>query len=111
MKIKKSFNRTNAKTGVVRIRRDSYSTVNGYTKVNSWWDIRAKVWKRDMGQCVDHKRRGVIVPAKDVHHIIAISKGGTTTMGNLISLCAACHIRRHPQNRELKKYHDKRSIK
>lgn len=107
VRVKTSFNRTSSKTGVVKIRRDSYATVNGYTKVNSWWDLRAKAWKRDGGKCVDHRLRGQVIAAKDVHHIVPLSRGGTNSLSNLISLCANCHIRRHPQNRELKKYHNK----
>lgn len=83
-------------SGVSRIRRDTYNTVNGFSKVGSWWTIRAEVWKRDKGKCVDCQRRGFATPAKEVHHIIALSRGGTTTKGNLICLCQQCHDRRHP---------------
>jgi 5-methylcytosine-specific restriction endonuclease McrA len=105
MQIRRASVRTSTKTGVARIKRESYATVNGFSKKNSWWDIRKQVWKRDGGQCVDHKRRGIIVAATDVHHIIPLSRGGTTTMSNLISLCENCHERRHPGNNHLKQYH------
>jgi len=83
-------------SGVSRIRRDTYATVNGFSKKNAWWEIRAKVWKRDRGLCVDCARRGLVIKGKDCHHIIALSRGGTTTMPNLVTLCETCHDRRHP---------------
>ncbi len=86
---------TKSASGVSKIRRASYNTVNGFSKKSAWWEIRAAVWKRDQGHCVDHKRRGKIVPGKEVHHIIRLSAGGTTTMANLITLCEECHNRRH----------------
>lgn len=105
MQIRRASVRTSTKTGVARIKRDTYATHNGMSKKNSWWEIRAQVWKRDNGKCVDHKRRGQIVAATEVHHLIPLSRGGTTTMGNLACLCDTCHERRHPHNNHLKNYH------
>lgn len=107
MKIKTSSNRFNSKTGVVKIVRASYSTKAGHTQVNSWWELRKKAWTRDQGKCVDHRRRGILVTATDVHHIVPLARGGTNTMSNLICLCDTCHIKRHPQNNHLKTYHRK----
>ena len=89
------FRRTTSKAlfgGTKRIRRDGYS--NDKTK---WWDIRKEVFDRDGGKCQD-RRGGVKCGAKgvDVHHIIPLSRGGTTSKANLITVCKACHDRRHP---------------
>lgn len=83
------------KSGVKKIRRDTYNTVNGMSKKNGWWEISAAVRKRDNNQCVDCRLRGILTKCKDVHHLIPLSRGGTTTMGNLMCLCATCHEKRH----------------
>lgn len=82
--------------GVASIRRDSYSTINGFNKKNSWWELRNEVWKRDRGLCQSlingkfcHR------PGKEVHHIVPLTSGGTNTKSNLIVLCLDCHNRRH----------------
>ena len=96
-----------SKSGVVKIIRASYSTVQGFTKKNSWWEIRDKVFKRDNGKCVPCARAGKSIPGTDVHHIRSLAKGGTTTMANLITLCGTCHEKRHPENKSLKAYHNR----
>ena len=83
-------------SGVVKIRRDSYNTVNGFSQKNAWWDIVAKVRKRANGMCEAHisgKRCGA--KGNECHHIIPLARGGTTTMPNLIYLCESCNNRRH----------------
>lgn len=94
MWITKARSRTGA-SGVAKIKRHSYNTVNGTSAKSAWWEIRAKVFKRDGGQCVPCARLGRLVPGSEVHHIIALESGGTTTMANLLTLCKACHDKRH----------------
>lgn len=79
--------------GVKKIRRDGYSNAN--TKV-LWWDIRKEVFKRDGGKC-RARINGIPCgkPGKEVHHIVPLNRGGTTTKSNLITLCQDCHDRRH----------------
>lgn len=81
--------------GVARIRRDSYNTKDGFSvkSGSGWWEIRAKVMKRAKNRCED---LGCSEKAEEVHHIVPLSRGGTTTMANLIALCKCCHDRRHP---------------
>lgn len=88
-----SFKRTTS--GVTKIRRDGYSTVNGFSKTNEWWAISAQVRKRSGGWCEDHMRRNLMVKGVEVHHITPLSKGGRTVMTNLLHLCEACHNKRH----------------
>jgi hypothetical protein len=88
-----SFKRT--AMGVTKIRRDGYSTVNGFSKANEWWAISAQVRKRSGGWCEDHAMRGLKVKGVEVHHIRPLSKGGRTVLSNLLHLCAECHNRRH----------------
>lgn len=99
-----SFSR-NSKSGVTRIRRDGYATVNGFSKMNSWWEISAQVRKRSRGLCEDHSSRGLSVKGVDVHHIRSLARGGRTVLSNLIHLCEACHQRRHPGNTHLREHH------
>jgi 5-methylcytosine-specific restriction endonuclease McrA len=82
-------------SGVTKIKRATYNSSDGFSVKNGWWGIRAKVWKRDRGLCVACARRDVITPGKEVHHIIPLSKGGTTAMSNLVTLCLECHTARH----------------
>ena len=83
--------------GTARIVRDNYS--NATTK---WWDIRKEVFERDSGKCQVFKGWSKCgKPAKEVHHVTPLSRGGTTTKTNLISICKDCHDARHPG-------HDKR---
>jgi len=72
--------------GVSRIVRDTYSNDS-----KSWWSVSAEVRKRDNNKCVQCDGSGKI----EVHHIVPISRGGVTTLSNLISLCETCHAKRH----------------
>ena len=75
--------------------RDTYN--NGVK--NGWWDIRKKVLARDGNKCFYCGAE-----ANEVHHLIPLSKGGTTTMTNLVSVCKSCHDKMHfhLRNRGLK---------
>ena len=88
-----TFRRT--KSGVTKIRRDGYSSVNGFSKTSEWWLISAQVRKRSQGWCEAHLRVGKKVKGKEVHHIRALSDGGRTVLSNLIHICEDCHNKRH----------------
>ena len=104
MRRKSSSNRM-SKSGVVKIRRDSYSTVAGFTKKNSWWELRDLVFKRDKGMCIACAQQGRRTSGKEVHHIVPLARGGSNTMSNLVTLCLTCHERRHVGNKHLANYH------
>lgn len=93
--VRKAASFKRSASGVTKIRRDGYSTVNGFSKANEWWAISAQVRKRSQGWCEDHLRRGAKVKGVEVHHIVALSKGGRTVLSNLIHLCEDCHNCRH----------------
>ena len=80
------------KSGVTRIVRDSYSNKNTGT---SWFDIKREVKARDKYCCVECKVPEQKGAYHDVHHIKPLSRGGTTTKPNLITLCDKCHQKRH----------------
>ena len=81
--------------GTASIRRETYSYKDGMVQNNSWWETRAAIIKRDGGLCVYHKRRGFLIKATEVHHIVPLSKGGTNAPANLVSVCEECHAARH----------------
>lgn len=81
------FNRRHvAKKYGRHLKRETYA--NGI--VNSWWSICEQVKKRDNNKCFYCGAK-----AEEVHHIIPLSRGGTTTMVNLVCVCKACHNRLH----------------
>lgn len=88
------FRRPTSRTlfnGVKKIRRDGYSN-----EKTSWWDIRKEVFARDGGKCQSRNSQGKCgKPGVDVHHVIPLSRGGTTTKSNLITVCKDCHDARH----------------
>lgn len=45
--------------------------------------------------CEECLKSGRYVPAVEVHHLIPLSNGGTHARDNLISLCHACHMKKH----------------
>ena len=93
--VRKAASFRHTKSGVTKIRRDGYSTVNGFSKNNEWWAISAQVRKRSKGMCEAHAARGLKVKGVEVHHIVPLSKGGRTVLSNLIHVCEECHNRRH----------------
>lgn len=68
---------------VKRIRRESYP--------ENWNEISAEVKKRDGNKCVCCP----CTTGLEVHHIVALSRGGTNKKTNLITLCEKCHKKRH----------------
>lgn len=83
--------------GVAKIKQHTYNSVSGMSAKSGagWWEIRNKVWKRDGGMCVPCRRLGKLVEGKEVHHIIPLSKNGTTSMANLMTVCEVHHNKRH----------------
>ena len=67
----------------------------------NWKSCRAYVWKRDGGLCVDCRKKGMITPAEEVHHVIPLTaenvKDPNISLNpeNLVSLCRECHKNRH----------------
>ena len=78
-------------SGVTRIVRDSYGPAS------NWFALVKAVRARDKNKCVFCQLRED--PQSKVyhetHHIIPLSKGGTTTMANLVTACKTCHNKRH----------------
>lgn len=64
-----------------------------------WLRKRAAVLRRDGYLCQDCKRYGRKTPATLVHHVIPFAEDAARALDekNLVSLCEACHNRRHPE--------------
>lgn len=81
-----------------RIRR---SFEEAYT--SDWDEISRKVKQRDGYRCrFCGKGYEDGVRKLEAHHIIPVSQGGKTVMGNLASCCERCHEKR-PRHGHLKK--------
>jgi len=68
-------------------RRPSASK-RGYTRL--WRKVR-RAYLRAHPLCELCLKRGLTVPAEEVHHIIPLSQGGTHAFSNLQALCKSCH--------------------
>jgi len=64
-----------------------------------WRRIRERVLKRDGYLCRTCRDKGRVTPATEVHHVIALSQGGTDDDGNLLGLCQDCHLESDAANR------------
>ncbi len=76
-----------------QFKTDHCDRINGYPP--DWKERRKKVLRRDNNQCtqcgwspLSAKRR---TRQLHVHHITAISDGGTNELTNLVTLCHICH--------------------
>lgn len=81
-------NSRRTKSGISKIKRDTYG-LNWYSKV-------AEIQKRDGNKCLDCGSREHL----HTHHIKSLNRGGLTINSNLMSLCEACHSRRHVHMRK-----------
>ena len=75
---------------------------NGMTDIHKsmrWKKKREQILRRDKYMCQDCKRYGKRVDATEVHHIKHVDEYPELAFdsSNLISLCAACHNKRHPE--------------
>ena len=83
--------------GIAKIRRETYNTVQaGFSVKSGWHEMQKRVAARSNNKC-EARINGIRCnkPGDDVHHIIPLNSGGTTTMANLIHLCVGCHAKRH----------------
>lgn len=90
--MKKPFVRINRRTKVATIQRSTYG------KKSDWYAITKEVKKRDNYTCLRCKRTEAYILERyhkylQVHHIKPLSKGGTNSKINLITVCHLCHER------------------
>ena len=72
---------------------------NNFYHSQRWRTVRRKALRRDKFLCVECSRYGKKTPATVVHHIKERSAYPELEyeLGNLESLCEACHNKRHPE--------------
>lgn len=76
-----------------------YQTYERPTDINKKY---GRAWKRIRDRyvkghplCEMCLKHGKAVPVEEVHHIVSLSKGGTHSTDNLMSLCQSCHTKIH----------------
>ena len=73
----------------------------GFYRTKQWQAVREAVMSRDGRLCVDCLKKGLYVPAEEVHHIVPLTPDNISDpkislgMDNLVSLCRECHKARH----------------
>lgn len=73
--------------------------LDDFYKSKKWRHKREMILRRDGYQCQDCKRYGRQREAVTVHHIQHLEDAPelALTSSNLVSLCAKCHNKRHPE--------------
>jgi len=70
-----------------------------FYRSSAWKHKRVAILKRDKYQCRECRRYGRITEATTVHHIKHLDDCPelALTDSNLVSLCAVCHDKAHPE--------------
>ncbi len=73
--------------------------VEDFYQSKAWKRKRGVILRRDGYRCQDCKRYGRMRQATTVHHIKHLDQHPelALTNSNLVSLCDACHNKRHPE--------------
>ena len=56
-----------------------------------WRRVRDRIMRRDSYLCQTCRRRGKIVAATEVDHVLPVAQGGTDHPDNLAAICKRCH--------------------
>lgn len=72
---------------------------NPFYTSKKWRAKRQHILKRDAYLCQECKKYGKNIEAKIVHHIIEIEDAPELKLknNNLVSVCASCHNKIHPE--------------
>jgi len=70
-----------------------------FYKSGYWERKREQVLERDNHECQLCKSEGKFSPANTVHHIVLLKARPDLALDedNLLSICAACHNKEHPE--------------
>lgn len=70
-----------------------------FYKTTAWKKKRWEILARDNHECQVCKTEGRFAPANTVHHIKHVEDRPDLALvdDNLVSVCAACHNREHPE--------------
>lgn len=89
-KIYKARPTSNIKHKSYKVRGET-KRIQRHTYPENWRELSEEVKKRDNYCCVICQSTKKL----EVHHILALSRGGTNAKRNLITLCEKCHKKRH----------------
>lgn len=72
---------------------------NPFYRSKVWRKKREYILRRDKYLCQECKKYGKNTDAKIVHHIIEMEDAPELKLknNNLVSVCAACHNKQHPE--------------
>lgn len=73
-----------------RVRNEEQLLRHKFYQSKAWKDIRNAYISRNP-LCEICERFNQTTPAKNVHHKVPVSKGGTNDFSNLMSVCIPCH--------------------
>ena len=75
------------------------SETKSFYDTPQWRSKRESILRRDNYQCQECRRYGKLVQAREVHHIKHLDEAPELAFedSNLVSLCKACHRKRHPE--------------
>jgi hypothetical protein len=62
--------------------------------------VKHQVFQRDQGKCQFKSSEGLVCDSREfvqIHHVVAVSKGGTNHLSNLQTLCSRHHTYHHQQ--------------
>ena len=70
-----------------------------FYKSSAWEKKRLEILERDNYECQVCKEEGGFTPATTVHHILHLENRPDLAFDNdnLLSVCAACHNKEHPE--------------
>jgi 5-methylcytosine-specific restriction enzyme A len=70
-----------------------------FHKTKRWQKKRQYILHRDGYLCLECKKYGKNTDAKIVHHVLDVNEFPELRMkdNNLVSLCASCHNKQHPE--------------
>lgn len=85
--------RVNTRKGIAstKIKRAIKPKGNYGGSKEEWQKIRTKVLKRDGYKCTKCGCSRSFDNPLDIHHIRRLSRGGSDSLSNLITLCRRCH--------------------
>lgn len=81
-------------------------TRDSFYMSSRWKHKRLRILARDKYLCRECKKYGRLRERTEVHHIIHLEDNPSLRYDddNLVSLCKACHNKRHPEKGGVKKY-------
>ena len=81
-----------------------YGSIKQFYGSTKWKTVRKAYIKSKQGLCERCLKKGLIVPAEEVHHKVRLTRDNinddavTTNFDNLEALCTECHEKEHEED-------------